>query len=181
MTGVQTCALPIFKPEKDQLDEELKELLNEYKSKRSAHSARIEAERENNMLQKQHILDRMKLLVESNDDVSTHINEFRDLQKKWKSIGQVPQSNVNEVWKLYTTYQESFWDLIKINNELREYDFRKNLEIKQQLCDTADKISEEDDVVSSFHQLQKLHEEWHETGPVAREFQIGRASWWGSV
>lgn len=160
-----------FKPEKDQLDEELKELLNEYKSKRSAHSARIEAERENNMLQKQHILDRMKVLVESNDDVSTHINEFRDLQKKWKSIGQVPQSNVNEVWKLYTTYQESFWDLIKINNELREYDFRKNLEIKQQLCETAEKISEEDDVVSSFHQLQKLHEEWHETGPVAREFR----------
>lgn len=160
-----------FKPEKDGLDEQLKEMLNEYKSRKSAHTAKLEAERENNLLQKQHILERMKVLVESNDDVSTHINEFRELQKKWKTIGQVPQSNVSELWKLYSTYQESFWDLIKINNELREYDFRKNLEIKQQLCETAEKLADEDDVVSAFHQLQKLHEEWHETGPVAREFR----------
>lgn len=160
-----------FKPEKDELDEQLKELLNEYKSKKSAHTARIDAEREHNLLQKQHILERMKVLVESNDDVSTHINEFRELQKKWKTIGQVPQANVSEIWKVYTTYQESFWDLIKINNELREYDFRKNLEIKQQLCETAEKLEAEEDVVSAFHQLQKLHEEWHETGPVAREFR----------
>jgi hypothetical protein len=160
-----------FKPEKDGLDEQLKEMLNEYKSRKSAYSAKLEAERENNLLQKQHILERMKVLVESNDDVSTHINEFRELQKKWKNIGQVPQSNVSELWKLYSTYQESFWDLIKINNELREYDFRKNLEIKQQLCETAEKLADEEDVVSAFHQLQKLHEEWHETGPVAREFR----------
>ncbi|OJX91959.1 MAG: hypothetical protein BGP01_06665 [Paludibacter sp. 47-17] len=160
-----------FKPEKDELDEQLKEMLNEYKSRKSAYTAKLEAERENNLLQKQHILERMKVLVESNDDVSTHINEFRELQKKWKSIGQVPQANVSELWKLYSTYQESFWDLIKINNELREYDFRKNLEIKQQLCETAEKLADEDDVVSAFHQLQKLHEEWHETGPVAREFR----------
>jgi len=160
-----------FKPEKDELAEELKVLLNEYKSKKSAHSARLEAERENNLLQKQHILDRMKVLVESNDDVSTHINEFRELQKKWKTIGQVPQAQVSEVWKQYSVYQESFWDLIKINNELREYDFRKNLEIKQQLCESAEKLAAEEDVVSTFHQLQKLHEEWHETGPVSREFR----------
>jgi len=160
-----------FKPEKDELDEQLKEMLIEYKSRKSAYTAKLEAERENNLLQKQHILERMKVLVESNDDVSTHINEFRELQKKWKSIGQVPQANVSELWKLYSTYQESFWDLIKINNELREYDFRKNLEIKQQLCETAEKLADEDDVVSAFHQLQKLHEEWHETGPVAREFR----------
>lgn len=160
-----------FKPEKDELDEQLKELLNEFKTKKAALTARLDAERDNNLLQKQHILDRMKLLVESNDDVSTHINEFRELQKKWKTIGQVPQANVSEIWKLYSTYQESFWDLIKINNELREYDFRKNLEIKQQLCETAEKLNEEEDVVSAFHQLQKLHEEWHETGPVAREFR----------
>lgn len=160
-----------FKPEKDELDDQLKELLAEYKARKSAHSAKLEAERENNLLQKQHILERMKVLVESNDDVSTHVNEFRELQKKWKSIGQVPQTQVNELWKLYSTYQDSFWDLIKINNELREYDFRKNLEIKQQLCETAEKLAEEEDVISAFHQLQKLHEEWHETGPVSREFR----------
>lgn len=160
-----------FKPEKDELGEELKELLNEYKSKKSAHTVRLESERENNLLQKQHILERMKVLVESNDDVSLHINEFRDLQKKWKTIGQVPQANVSELWKTYTAYQESFWDLIKINNELREYDFRKNLEIKQQLCENAEKLADDEDVISAFHQLQKFHEEWHETGPVAREFR----------
>lgn len=160
-----------FKPEKDKLDEELKELLNEYKSKKSAYSAKMDAEREHNLLQKQHILERMKVLVESNDDVSTHINEFRELQKKWKSIGQVPQANVSELWKLYSTYQESFWDLIKINNELREYDFRKNLELKQLLCESAEKLADEEDVISAFHQLQKFHEEWHETGPVSREFR----------
>lgn len=160
-----------FKPEKDKLDEELKELLNEYKSKKSAYSAKMDAEREHNLLQKQHILERMKVLVESNDDVSTHINEFRELQKKWKSIGQVPQANVSELWKQYSTYQESFWDLIKINNELREYDFRKNLELKQLLCESAEKLADEEDVISAFHQLQKFHEEWHETGPVSREFR----------
>ncbi len=160
-----------FKPEKDELDEQMKELLGEYKARKSAHTAKLEAERENNLLQKQHILERMKVLVESNDDVSTHVNEFRELQKKWKSIGQVPQAQLNELWKLYSAYQDSFWDLIKINNELREYDFRKNLEIKQQLCETAEKLAEEEDVISAFHQLQKLHEEWHETGPVSREFR----------
>lgn len=160
-----------FKPEKDELDDQMKELLSEYKARKSAYTAKLEAERENNLLQKQHILERMKLLVDSNDDVSTHVNEFRELQKKWKTIGQVPQAQVNELWKLYSSYQDSFWDLIKINNELREYDFRKNLEIKQQLCDTAEKLADEEDVVSAFHQLQKLHEEWHETGPVSREFR----------
>jgi hypothetical protein len=99
------------------------------------------------------------------------VNEFRDLQKKWKSIGQVPQTHMNEILKAYNAYQESFWDLIKINNELREYDFRKNLEIKTQICDVAEKLAEEADVVSAYHQLQKLHEEWHETGPVARDLR----------
>lgn len=160
-----------FRQEKDGLDDVLKSLLNEYKSKRSVYTARLEAEKENNLLQKQHILERMKLLVESNDDVSSHINEFRDLQKKWKSIGQVPQGDVNELWKTYSAYQEAFWDLIKINNELREYDFKKNLESKTQLCETAERLADEEDVVSAFHQLQKLHEEWHEIGPVARELR----------
>lgn len=160
-----------YKPVKDGLDEELKTLLNEYKSKKAALIAKTEADKENNLLQKQHILERMKVLVESNDDVSSHINEFRELQKKWKTIGQVPQEHVNELWKSYAACQESFWDLIKINNELREYDFKKNLELKTAICEAAERLDEENDVISAFHQLQKLHDEWRETGPVAREFR----------
>ncbi|MEA4937755.1 MAG: DUF349 domain-containing protein [Paludibacter sp.] len=160
-----------FRPLKDGLDDELKSLVNEYKSKKALLSARIEAEKEQNLLEKQHILERMKVLVESNDDVSSHINEFRELQKKWKSIGLVPQAHVNELWKSYSAFQETFWDLIKINNELREYDFKKNLEIKTALCEAAERLAGEEDVIEAFRQLQKLHEEWHETGPVAREIR----------
>lgn len=160
-----------FKPVKDGLDEELKSLINDYKSKKASLSAKIEAEKEQNLLEKQHILERMKTLVESNDDVSSHINEFRELQKKWKSIGLVPQAHVNELWKSYSAFQETFWDLIKINNELREYDFKKNLEVKSALCEAAERLAEEDDVIEAFRQLQKLHEDWHETGPVAREIR----------
>lgn len=160
-----------FKPVKDGLDEELKSLINDYKSKKALLSARIEAEKEQNLLEKQHILERMKVLVESNDDVSSHINEFRELQKKWKSIGLVPQAHINELWKSYSAFQETFWDLIKINNELREYDFKKNLETKTALCEAAERLAAEEDVIEAFRQLQKLHEEWHETGPVAREIR----------
>ena len=133
--------------------------------------AQLEKEKDSNLLQKQHLLEQMKVLVASNDDVSTHINEFRALQQKWKSIGQVPQTASTELWKQYNLYQESFWDLIKINNELREYDFKKNLESKTLLCDAAEKLSEETDVIVAFQKLQKLHEEWHELGPVAREIR----------
>lgn len=160
-----------FLPEKDAFEEAFKALLNEHRNKRAEHQATIEAEKGNNLLQKQHILDRMKVLVDNNEDVSAHINEFRDLQKKWKSIGKVPQAEVNELWKNYTALTESFWDLIKINNELREYDFKKNLEIKTTLCETAERLDEEEDIISAFRQLQQLHEEWRETGPVAREFR----------
>ncbi|MDD4199603.1 MAG: DUF349 domain-containing protein [Paludibacter sp.] len=160
-----------YQPIKDGMDDELKLLLSEYKSKKATLIAKAEADKENNLLQKQHILERMKVLVESNDDVSSHINEFRELQKKWKSIGQVPQEHVKDLWKSYASNQEAFWDLIKINNELREYDFKKNLEIKTAICETAEGLAEEEDVVSAFHQLQKLHDEWRETGPVAREYR----------
>lgn len=160
-----------FVPEKDELEETFKALLNEFKSKKASLMANIEKEKETNLIQKQHLLEQMKMLTESNDDVSIHINEFKALQQKWKSIGQVPQSASTELWKQYNLYQESFWDLIKINNELREYDFKKNLESKTLLCEAAEKLSEETDIISAFQQLQKLHEEWHEMGPVARDLR----------
>jgi hypothetical protein len=160
-----------FLAPKDEIEETFKTLLNEFRSKKASLTAQLEKEKENNLLQKQHLLEQMKVLVDSNDDVSTHINEFRALQQKWKSIGQVPANASTELWKQYNLYQESFWDLIKINNELREYDFKKNLESKTLLCEAAEKLANETDVISAFQQLQKLHEEWHELGPVAREIR----------
>lgn len=160
-----------FVAAKDELEDNFKALLNEFRIKKASLMAQLEKEKENNLLQKQHLLEQMKVLVGSNDDVSTHINEFRALQQKWKSIGQVPQTASTELWKQYNLYQESFWDLIKINNELREYDFKKNLESKTLLCEAAEKLTEETDVISAFQKLQKLHEEWHELGPVAREIR----------
>jgi hypothetical protein len=162
--------IPFVAPH-DTLEDELKKLLLEFKSKKAAVIAKIEKEREDNLLQKRHILEQMKNFSETNDDVSIHINDFRTLQQKWKLIGQVPQSAINELWKQYNTYQEKFWDLVKINNEFREYDFRKNLEIKNLICESAEKIALETDIISAFQQLQKLHEDWHNTGPVAREFR----------
>ena len=160
-----------FKPEKDELEDVLKSLLNEYRAKKAAHTASLEKEKDQNLLQKQHILMQMKVLSESSDDVSTHINEFRNLQQKWKSIGQVPAQQSTDMWKQYNLNQETFWDLIKINNELREYDFKKNLESKSQLCEAAEKLDGEVDVIIAFQKLQKLHEEWHEMGPVSRDLR----------
>ena len=153
------------------LEEAFKSLLNQFRGKKAAYMALLEKEKEANLLQKQHLLEQMKSLVESSDDVSTHINEFRALQQKWKTIGPVPQTASTDLWKQFNLFQESFWDLIKINNELREYDFKKNLELKTFLCEAAEKLSEDSDVLSAFQQLQKLHEEWHELGPVAREIR----------
>jgi len=160
-----------FKAEKDENEEVLKSLLNEYRAKKAALTAQQEKEKENNLIQKQHILDQMKAMVESSNDVSTHVNEFKNLQQKWKTIGQVPASAATDLWKHYNANQEAFWDLLKINNELREYDFKKNLEAKTLLCESAEKLAAETDIVVAFQSLQKLHEEWHELGPVTRELR----------
>jgi hypothetical protein len=160
-----------FIPLKDESEDTFKALLNDFKTQKATLTAQKEKEKEHNLLQKQHVLEQMKVLADSNDDVSTHIGEFKNLQHKWKSIGHVPAQFATELWKQYNSHQEAFWDLIKINNELREYDFRKNLESKTLLCESAEKLDEEQDVIVAFHKLQKLHEEWHETGPVSRELR----------
>lgn len=160
-----------FIPSPLELEEEFKTLLNEYKAKKAKATAELEQEKENNLLKKNHILEQMKQLLENKDDVSSSINTFRQLQQEWKNTGQVPASANTELWKQYNQYQEAFWDLIKINNELREYDFKKNLEGKTKLIEAAEALDKEEDVVSAFRQLQNLHEEWHELGPVAREIR----------
>lgn len=160
-----------FIPQTPALETEFKELLNQFRDKKAALNAQLEKEKENNLLRKNHIIEQMKQLVESNDDVSANISTFRQLQQEWKNTGAVPATSATELWKQYNLHQEKFWDLIKINNELREYDFKKNLEAKTKLIEQAEALEAEEDVPSAFRKLQKLHEEWHELGPVTRELR----------
>ena len=154
-----------------ELEDEFKALYNDFKDKKAKLSAHLDLERENNLAKKNSIIEQLKQLVESKEDVSANINTFRQLQQDWKTIGQVPPSASNDLWKQYNQQQESFWDLIKINNELREYDFRKNLEAKLKLIEAAEALDKDTEIVSAFRQLQKLHEDWRELGPVAREMR----------
>jgi hypothetical protein len=157
--------------ENDPLEEEFKALLNSWREKRAEHNAEQEKQRAQNLEKKKTIIEDIRLLTESTEDIGRTLPEFRRLQQTWKETGPVPQDQVNELWKNYQVQVERFYDLLKINNEFREYDFKKNLEIKTTLCESAEKLAEEPDVVVAFRQLQKLHEEWRETGPVAREYR----------
>lgn len=155
----------------DPLEAELKELLNSWREKRAGKVAEQEKERLNNLEKKLKLIEDVKALTESSEDIGRTLPEFRRLQQVWKETGNVPQDQVNEIWKKYQIQVERFYDLLKINNEFREYDFKKNLELKTTLCENAEKLAEESDVVVAFRQLQKLHEDWRETGPVAKEYR----------
>ena len=158
-----------FTPEKDPYEERFKEIMSAIKEKRNALKAEEEQEKQDNLEKKQAILERMKELAENPDEANKAYNEFKQLQADWKEIKKIPAANINELWKSYQLYSEKFYDIIKLNNEFREYDFKKNLELKLHLCEAAEKLAEEEDVISAFHQLQKLHQEYRETGPVAKE------------
>ena len=158
-----------FTPEKDPYEERFKEIMSAIKEKRNALKAEEEQEKQDNLVKKQAILERMKELAENPDEANKAYNEFKQLQADWKEIKNIPAANINELWKSYQLYSEKFYDIIKLNNEFREYDFKKNLELKLHLCEAAEKLAEEEDVISAFHQLQKLHQEYRETGPVAKE------------
>ena len=158
-----------FTPEKDPYEERFKEIMSSIKEKRNALKTEEELEKQDNLEKKQAILERMKELAENPDEANKAYNEFKQLQADWKEIKNIPAANINELWKSYQLYSEKFYDIIKLNNEFREYDFKKNLELKLHLCEAAEKLAEEEDVISAFHQLQKLHQEYRETGPVAKE------------
>ena len=160
-----------FKPEPDETEDKLKELLAVFRDKKLSLSAEAEKVKENNLAAKKQIIVRLKELIESKDDFYKVYNEFRKLQQQWKEIKQIPQIFVNDLWKEYQNYSEKFYDLLKINNEMRDYDFKKNLELKQELCEKVEKLDNEKDVISAFYQLQKLHQEWREIGPVAKELR----------
>ncbi len=157
--------------EADKSEATFKELLAKYRELKAAENAATEAEHEANLAAKQRILDELEKLTNSSDDLSSVIPAFRKLQQDWKAIGQVPAPKVTELWKAYSAYQEKFYDLIKINNDLRDYDFKKNLEAKTALCEQAEQLAEQDDAVEAFKRLQKLHDDWREIGPVAREMR----------
>lgn len=149
----------------------LKELLSSYKEKKAAYLAEEEKVKAENYAVKLQLIEQLKMLCESQDDFNKLYNEFKDIQQKWKEIKLVPEEHANELWKEYQTYSEAFYDLIKINNQFRDYDFKKNLELKTALCEAVEKLQDEKDIISAFHQLQKLHQQWREIGPVAKDLR----------
>lgn len=160
-----------FVPETDTLESEFKTIMAAIKDKRNALNAEQERQKEENLAIKLAIIEKLKELVNCPEDVNKAYNDFKKLQQEWNEVKLIPQAKVNETWKSYQVYVEKFYDIIKINNEFRDYDFKKNLEIKTRLCAAAEKLNDEPDVVSAFHQLQKLHQEFRDTGPVAKELR----------
>lgn len=156
----------------DDADEvKIKELLNELKEKKAQFNAEQDALRAENLEKKRKIIDEINAIVADPDNVNRQYNHIQQLQQEFKAIGEVPATNVTELWKSYQLAVEKFYDLLKMNKELRDYDFKKNLEIKQQLCSEAEALDDQNDVVAAFKKLQELHDTWRETGPVAKEIR----------
>ena len=139
------------------------------KEKRQKLFKEQEREKQENLQKKLDIIEKIKAMVTSPEEANKSYKEFKALQDEWKEIKNVPAERANELWRNYQLYVEQFYDLLKLNSEAREYDFKKNLEIKKKLCEAAEKLADEPDVISAFHQLQKLHQEYRETGPVNKE------------
>ena len=148
-----------------------KSLYNEYKKERAEFNKQQEKEREDNLAAKQAVIDELKELVEKQEDVNATFPAFREIQNKWSAIGPVPAQKHRDINDTYHYYVEKFYDMVKINRDLRDLDFKKNLEAKQAFCEAAEKLSENENVVEAFRELQKLHEQWKEFGPVAKEFR----------
>ena len=160
-----------FLPTPDPLEEEFKQLMSAIKEKRNQTNAELEKQKEMNLQVKLSIIEELKDLIESPEDPNKNYAEFKRLQQQWNEVTLIPQGKANELWKNYQLNVEKFYDLLKLNNEFREYDFKKNQAIKLHLCEAAERLTTEEDVVSAFHQLQKLHQEFRETGPVAKELR----------
>jgi len=146
-----------------------KSLYNEYKKARSEYNKELEAEREENLVKKQAVIEELKALIEEQGDMKDAFPKFRELQNRWREIGSVPQQNYRDINDTYQVNVEKFYDLVQINRELRDLDFRKNLEAKTLYCEQAEALAGSEDVVGAFKELQKLHEQWKELGPVAKE------------
>ena len=146
-----------------------KELYNKYKKERAEYNRQLEKEREDNLAAKEAVIADLKALLEKQEDVNATFPEFREIQNRWRAIGPVPAQSYRNINETYQLYVEQFYDMVKINRELRDLDFKKNLEAKEHFCEVAEKLAENPNVVESFRELQKLHEQWKEYGPVAKE------------
>ena len=153
----------------DEQEEAFKAEMGIIKEKRAKIFKEQEAEKQENLTKKLAIIDRIKAMITTPDEANKNYKEFKALQEQWREIKNVPADKANELWRNYQLYVEQFYDMLRLNSEAREYDFKKNLELKTALCEAAEKLADEEDVISAFHQLQKLHQEYREIGPVAKE------------
>jgi hypothetical protein len=155
----------------DEDEETFKQQMAIVREKRARVFQQQEAEKQANLEKKLEIIEKIKAMATSPDEANKSYNEFKELQQQWKDIKNVPADRASELWRNYQLYVEQFYDLLKLNSEAREYDFKKNLETKTKLCEAAEKLADEEDVISAFHQLQELHQQYRETGPVAKELR----------
>lgn len=156
-----------FTPENDGMEVQLKELLNTYRTKRNEATKELEGVLEANYQKKLEIIEQLKELINSEESIGETFTSFKNIQQQWKEVGNVPKTNVNDVWETYHHHTEQFYNFVKINNELRDIDLKKNQEIKTSLCDKAESLVVEPSVLTAFRTLQSLHEQWRECGPVA--------------
>ena len=152
-----------------EIEKGFKNLYNQYKKERAEYNRQLEKEREQNLALKEAVIADLKALIEKQEDVNQTFSEFREIQNRWRAIGPVPAQSYRNLNETYQLYVEQFYDMVKINRELRDLDFRKNLEAKEQLCQMAEQLAESQSIVEAFRELQKLHEQWKEYGPVAKE------------
>ena len=155
----------------DEDEETFKQQMAIVREKRARIFQQQEAEKQANLEKKLEIIEKIKAMATSPDEANKSYNEFKELQQQWKDIKNVPADRASELWRNYQLYVEQFYDLLKLNSEAREYDFKKNLETKTKLCEAAERLADEEDVISAFHQLQELHQQYRETGPVAKELR----------
>lgn len=151
------------------VEQNFKAIYSDYKRERAEYMSRLEAEREESLKKKKAIIEELKALVEGQEDVSSQFTAFRELQNRWREAGPVPVQSYRDINDTYQYYVEKFYDMVKINRDLRDLDFKKNLEAKEAFCAAAEKLAENENVVNAFNELQKLHEQWKEYGPVAKE------------
>jgi hypothetical protein len=163
--------LETYKVEPDPDEETFKTFMSLVKEQRAAHFQQIEEDKQKNLKRKTEIIEKIKEMATSPDEANKTYKDFKALQAEWKEIGAVPPENSTDVWRNYHHIVEQYYDLLKLNFEARDYDFKKNLEMKTALCEAAEKLEKEPDVVSAFHQLQELHNQYREIGPVAKELR----------
>ena len=155
----------------DEAEEAFKAEMGVIREKRAALMQQQEAEKEANLKRKLEIIEKIKAMATSPEEANKSYQEFKRLQQEWKEIKAVPAERASELWRSYQHNVEQFYDLLKLNSEAREYDFKKNLEIKTRLCEAAERLAQEEDVISAFHQLQELHQQYREAGPVAKDLR----------